>query len=225
MNMLYEIDRRTGNVVGAIACYFTRRYMFPSRPIDLLEAVDFDVLILLSSIMIINYVVIHLKEVKKTIQYFQHLIKIDAVKGFWMISIVAFLVSPFLTNDGVCLLFVEPILLCFKDLSTDEDDFEDLETTDEGNNRSTRQVKMSKLEKIDTIYFLFALSCSTNIGSTLTYTGNPQNMIVASDTISVMPSYKFLAYMILPGVTSWLISKSLPTISPSFVIPNFFSSI
>lgn len=146
-------------------------------------------LILLASIMLINHIVVHLKETRKLINWFQHLVQQNPKRGFWIISLVSFLISPFLTNDGVCLLFVEPILRAFEDLSEEgvEGDF--------------------PLTKADAVYFLLTLACSTNIGSALTYTGNPQNMIVASDAIGVMPSYKFLAYMLFPAGSSWLISK------------------
>jgi Na+/H+ antiporter NhaD/arsenite permease-like protein len=198
-NKFIPLDRRTVAVVGALACYLSRTYLFPSRNLDVLEAIDFDVLILLASIMVINHIVIHLKETKRLIKYFQNLIKENPKQGFWMVSFISFIVSPFLTNDGVCLLFVEPILFAFQDAVDDQSH------PDESNTSNSN----SNLEKTDILYFVLALSCSTNIGSTLTYTGNPQNMIVASDSIDVMPSYKFLLYMILPGTLSWIISKFL----------------
>jgi Na+/H+ antiporter NhaD/arsenite permease-like protein len=213
------LDRRTAAVVGAVLCYLSRTYLFPSNPINLLEAVDFNVLILLASIMIINHIVIHLKETKKVISYFQSLIKENPLRGFWMLSFMAFLVSPFLTNDGVCLLLVEPILFAFQDASTSSsfsssslDPFTVLPLEDVEENRGSSSSAgpsdgKQKLDRVDILYFLLALACSTNIGSTLTYTGNPQNMIVASDSIEVLPSYKFLLYMILPGTLAWFISK------------------
>lgn len=79
----------------------------------MLRAIDFDVLVLLASIMVVNHIVVHLKETKSVIDYLQRLVKLHPVQGFWMISLAAFTVSPFLTNDGVCLLFVEPILKAF----------------------------------------------------------------------------------------------------------------
>lgn len=66
---------------------------------------------------------------------------------------------------------------------------------------------LQKLDRGDIIYFLLALACSANIGSQITYTGNPQNMLLSQDAISVMPSYKFFIYMLLPSTTVWLISK------------------
>jgi Na+/H+ antiporter NhaD/arsenite permease-like protein len=64
-----------------------------------------------------------------------------------------------------------------------------------------------KLERGDAVYFLMTLACSSNIGSALTYTGNPQNMIVAQDAIDVLPPIQFLAVMIIPSLVTWLMSK------------------
>lgn len=64
--------------------------------------------------MAINHLIVHLKETKKVIQYLQRIIQEHPERGFWMVSIAAMVVSPFLTNDGVCLLFVEPILDAFE---------------------------------------------------------------------------------------------------------------
>ena len=62
---------------------------------------------------------------------------------------------------------------------------------------------MEKLEKSDALYFLLTLACSSNIGSALTYTGNPQNMIVAQDSLDVLAPWVFFAYMILPSLVAW----------------------
>ena len=93
-------------------CYLTRTFLFTEM--NMLHAIDFNVLVLLASIMVVNHIVVHLKETKKIIDYLQGLVKLNPVRGFWMISFAAFIVSPFLTNDGVCLLFVEPILNAFE---------------------------------------------------------------------------------------------------------------
>jgi Na+/H+ antiporter NhaD/arsenite permease-like protein len=180
--------------VGALCCYVNSTFLFPSQRIDLLHAVDFDVLILLASIMVINHIVVHLKETKRLIEWFQRLVKNDPIRGYWVISFGAFLLSPFLTNDGVCLLFVEPILHVFEEVGHASD-------------LNSELSQSFPLTKGDALYFLLALACSTNIGSALTYTGNPQNMIVASDALRVMPSYKFLVYMSLPSLITWIISK------------------
>lgn len=165
---------------------------------DVLHSVDFDVMILLASIMVINHLVVHLKETKDVIDYMQQLVQSDPNRGLWVISFAAFIASPFLTNDGVCLLFVEPILNAFEYAPFAAELAEEPVSDD---------AKKKVLRKEDAIYFLLALACSANIGSALTYTGNPQNMIVASDSIEVLPSYKFLVYMLPATVFSWLISK------------------
>lgn len=341
-------------------------FIFPSRRIDLLHAIDFDVLVLLASIMVVNHIVVHLRETKKLIYSFQCLLRRDGSRGFWMLSFIAFIVSPFLTNDGVCLLLVEPVLHTFEPISdaemstqiapnnlaspskneealfsgsrpTGEDFCRSLSTataaavddsdvapnlhalppsssamhlsieTDSPRQRDasnysghspirkslrssqnqppsryaadddrrlshpsssssrastasfhglpmataerqehqpkrhhhhhnkrksrhrhghatslaaeippahapsteapTKSASLPPMTREDAFYFLLALACSTNIGSALTYTGNPQNMIVASDAISVMPPYRFTLYMLLPSIVTWYISK------------------
>ncbi len=180
---------------------------------DLLSAIDFDVLILLASIMVVNHVVVHLRETRKVVSDLQQLARDSPRKGFWIISLVAFAASPFLTNDGVCLLFVEPILQIFDhddqpNKSNDEfaataSEFlhgyyqerihlplpgvapegqseqlldHQLTTTRECDS-TQRAAEKLKLTKGDALFFLLALACSSNIGSALTYTGNPQNMV------------------------------------------------
>ena len=171
--------------------------MFPSNAIDLVQAVDFDVLILLASIMVINHLVIHLKETRSIIDYLQRLVARDPIRGLWVVSLCAFIASPFLTNDGVCLLFVEPILKAFS-ATTSEPEQQDNALSNDGK---------LVLRKQDVLYFLLGLACSANIGSALTYTGNPQNMIVASDSLYVLPSYKFFLYMLPASLFSWVASK------------------
>jgi Na+/H+ antiporter NhaD/arsenite permease-like protein len=175
---------------------------------DVIAAIDFEVLILLSSIMIINHIVIHLRETKNLIEYFQSIIQKSPQYGFWLLSFVAFAVSPFLTNDGVCLLFVEPVLHIFEEVKRNvQTDRHAVAVNAKATQENVASQRVKDLRNSDALYFLLALACSTNIGSALTYTGNPQNMIVASDALGVMPSYKFLAYMIIPSLVTWFISK------------------
>ncbi|KAJ1442100.1 hypothetical protein B484DRAFT_390309 [Ochromonadaceae sp. CCMP2298] len=204
-NYLIPLDRRTTSVLGALLCYLTRRFVFSSQSMDVLQAVDFDVMVLLSSIMIINHLVVHLKETKELIEFLQELVQKDPSRGFWIISFIAFIASPFLTNDGVCLLFVEPILNAFEDAPM-ASMAEGAVVAALGSGSSDTSKPKLRLHKEDAIYFLLGLACSANIGSALTYTGNPQNMIVASDAIGVLPSYKFLLYMLPPSIFSWLVT-------------------
>lgn len=139
---------------------------------------------------------VHQTETKRVIRYVQDRIQLDPVHGFWLVSFAAFIVSPFLTNDGVCLLFVEPILNAF----------ESLPTSPQKPPLSGTSPAMLPLMRSDAIFFLLALACSSNIGSSLTYTGNPQNMIVAGDSLSVMSPLRFLAYMLLPSCLSFLVT-------------------
>eukprot|EP00605_Chrysophyceae_sp_TOSAG23-4_P000362 GSChrysophyteH1.ASY1.ANO1.409.1 assembled CDS len=204
-NSFLPLDRRTSSVTCAVLVYITHKFLLKNDvEVDLIEAVDFDVLLLLSAIMIINFIVIHLKETRACIDWCQKLIQQDPIKGFWMVSFAALLSSPFLTNDGVCLLLVAPILSAFEGLESDSDE-EELE----GTGREVGPLLQSfriKLRRSDAIYFMLSLACSSNIGSALTYTGNPQNMIVASDSIEVLPPWKFLLYMIVPVTFSFLLS-------------------
>lgn len=206
-NRFMPIDRRTSSISCAVLVYCSHKFLLKNEAdVDLIDAVDFDVLLLLSGIMIINHLIVHLKETKRVIRQIQALIQENPLKGFWMTSFVALVVSPFLTNDGVCLLFVAPILATFEDLPSHKSGVEDLTTTEEG--RSDRKKLLDgfnlSLQSSDAVYFMLTLACSANIGSALTYTGNPQNMIVASDSLGVMPPIKFLYYMFLPTILSWL---------------------
>lgn len=241
--------------MGALLCYLTRTFLFTEM--NMLHAIDFNVLVLLASIMVVNHIVVHLKETKKIIDYLQGLVKLNPVRGFWMISFAAFIVSPFLTNDGVCLLFVEPILNAFEldheaeqEVGKDGGEFQTLllsncyynivsvvllntgessALTSSVHNISEIKIQAAqetlpssqKLDRADIIYFLLALACSANIGSQITYTGNPQNMLLSQDAISVMPSYKFFIYMLLPSTTVWLISKLALQITTKIIDYNY----
>jgi Na+/H+ antiporter NhaD/arsenite permease-like protein len=199
-NRFIPLDRRTAAAISGTLCYVTRAFLFPKHRMDVEEAVDFDVLVLLAAIMCINYIVVHQKETKNVVTYVQNRIKDSPKNGFWLVNSAAFLASPFLTNDGVCLLFVEPILNAFDSIDSEE---EKQRRRDDDTLQDPNEIPLSKT---DALYFLLGLACSSNIGSSLTYTGNPQNMIVSQDAIDVMPPYLFLFYMLLPALCSWLIT-------------------
>lgn len=73
---------------------------------DVHAAIDYDVLMLLAAIMAINFIIVNITETKQLINRLQNEIKSNPERGFWYISFAAFICSPFLTNDGVCLLMV-----------------------------------------------------------------------------------------------------------------------
>lgn len=200
VNPFIPLDRRTCAVIGATACYLSRIILFPSNRMDLVEAIDFDVLVLLAGIMVVNFVVVHQRETKKAIFWIQNLIKNNPRKGFWTVSLLVFVTAPFLTNDGVCLLFVEPIMDAFCGLMIGSDPPLNNSQLDDPT------LVVLDLRKGDAFYFVMSLACSSNIGSALTYTGNPQNMMVAEDSIGVLPPIVFLLHMLLPTVFSWVIT-------------------
>jgi Na+/H+ antiporter NhaD/arsenite permease-like protein len=174
-NDYIPLDRRTASCIAGTLCYVTRNFFFPKNKLDVEEAVDFDVLLLLAAIMCINYIIVNQKETKAVVEYVQHQIRDKPRNGFWLVAFSAFLASPFLTNDGVCLLFVEPILNAFTEITDDEDDKK--KSGDEIADKEEEEFDGAgdfKLHKKDALYFLLGLACSSNIGSSLTYTGNPQ---------------------------------------------------
>jgi Na+/H+ antiporter NhaD/arsenite permease-like protein len=134
----------------------------------------------------------------------------NPLKGFWLVSAASLLIAPFLTNDGVCLLFVQLILDAFEGVKAIEDQLatknQNMLTNTPEQRALIVQMKEMPLETGDAIYFLLTLACSSNIGSSLTYTGNPQNMIVAEDAAPVLPPIKFLGIMLLPTLSTWLIT-------------------
>jgi di/tricarboxylate transporter len=189
-NSIFPLDRRTASAIAGTLCYVTRAFLFPDKPMDLVEAVDWDVIILLAGIMCINYIMVNQKETKNVVDYVQDQIKNSPKNGFWLVNTSAFIVSPFLTNDGVCLLFVEPILAAFEAVVRPMTGSS--HGSANGSAHGSRNGGSSHgdsghggavdlndptafvLEQKDAIYFLLGLACSSNIGSALTYTGNPQ---------------------------------------------------
>jgi Na+/H+ antiporter NhaD/arsenite permease-like protein len=208
VNRLFPLDRRSVSLFSATLCYLTRNFLFDERKMNLVEAVDFDVLVLLAAIMIVNFIMIHQKETKWLIVELQKLIKKNPRKGFWATSFAAFIISPFLTNDGVCLLFVEPILNAFAELPAEDDatiaaqldelknerrPLSDTETNTSLLESNAKNAKPMNLERFDAFYYLISLSCSANIGSALCYTGNPQvrSYSCSSSSLSSSSSHLF----------------------------------
>ena len=63
--------------------------------------------------MIINFILLKQKKIQLIIIKLQKYIKYERNLGFWLISFIAFISSPFITNDGLCLLMVTPVLDSF----------------------------------------------------------------------------------------------------------------
>ena len=102
----------------------------------------------------------------------QYQVQSNPLKGFWLVSAAAFLVAPFLTNDGVCLLFVELILDAFEATKSLSSTTGMVAPSSPKEREKIAHSKDMPLETGDAIYFLLTLACSANIGSALTYTGN-----------------------------------------------------
>ncbi len=83
------------------------------------------------------------------------------------------LLSALFVNDTVCLLFTPVLLAATKEL------------------------------KINPVPFLLAVAFSSNAGSALTITGNPQNMYIG--IMSGMPFLQFIMYTVLPVLVSLLV--------------------
>ena len=93
------------------------------------------------------------------------------------ISFVAALSSAILVNDPVCVVLT-PLVL-----------------------------EICRHKRFDPLPFLVVLATSANIGSALTLTGNPQNMIIGS--VSGLDYLKFMALMMAPVAAAMLINISL----------------
>ena len=53
-NDYIPLDRRTASVIAGTLCYVTRNFFFPNNKLNVEEAVDFDVLLLLAAMMCIK---------------------------------------------------------------------------------------------------------------------------------------------------------------------------
>ena len=70
--------------------------------------------------MIINYILLKQNIVIKIIKILQNIIRTNRNYGFWVVSVISFISSPFITNDGLCLLLVTPVLDAFSFSDTDK---------------------------------------------------------------------------------------------------------
>ena len=101
-------------------------------------------------------------------------------KPFALLTVVAFsaaILSSILVNDPVCVVFTPLVLL------------------------------LCHKKHLNPLPFLIVLATSSNIGSSLTLTGNPQNMIIGN--ISKLGFIEFLKLMILPFLAGMAINLGL----------------
>ena len=72
------------------------------------------------------------------------------------------------------MLFVEPILNAFSDEEEENQRKRENGEVEAAEDEVFDGSRDFKLLKADALYFLLGLACSSNLGSALTYTGNPQ---------------------------------------------------
>jgi len=100
---------------------------------------------------------------------------------WWFLTKICFIcaiLSAIVMNDTICLFFTKPILEAVR-----------------------KHPKMSE----NALPYLMALCSSTDIGSALTVTGNPQNSMIASIEKTIT-YYNFLVSMALPCIIAWVIN-------------------
>ena len=263
--------------------------------------IDTNVLIILSSIMIINFVIMKQPYVLKLITYMQLVIQkptppppplpysfssssniitvYTSIKayiyslyytsyGFYTVCMISFCISPFIMNDGVCLLLTCPVIDGFiydtvytkdsvnvsnNDSSSALDDrvesniYNNDNTNTSNNIYNTNNTNTSnnttnttnntnihnnnnntsnnnnncnnnsatnihiqhnhKHKQQIALYYLLGLCCSANYGSCLTYTGNPQNIIISQNLSKILTSGVFFTlFMCIPAFVGWIIT-------------------
>jgi Na+/H+ antiporter NhaD/arsenite permease-like protein len=104
----------------------------------------------------------------------QDSIKSEQRKGFWYVSLASFVLSPLLTNDGVCLLMVEPVLAAFHPPEKMDTEHK-LQVKNPSKARANGSMELSSA---DALYFMLTICSSANIGSALTYTGTSANSFI-----------------------------------------------
>lgn len=114
-NVVAPLDRRSASLIGASFCYIIQ-----VNHGNHVNFIDFNVFVVLFSIMIINYIMLQQPVVSHfftsvltkyiTLSYADNSPKYASSKCFWLISFVCFATSMFITNDGLCLFIVNPVL-------------------------------------------------------------------------------------------------------------------
>lgn len=153
---------------------------------------DLELLVLTTSLLLVNHVLWNIQEFRCMAVYSKRLLIDNPVGGWWALSLAAFLASPILSNDGVCLLFVEPILNAFKQLPHTSQP------------TVLNEVGQLRLQREDAIYFLLTIVCSANVGTVLSTIANWEATADTTNS-SWVPHWRLM----LPStVFSWLLSKS-----------------
>ena len=225
VNGILPVDRRVASLFGAVLCTAIMELFHGATFIAVSNTgsyVDFDVLLVLTAIMAINFLLLRQPWLKKAVHWMQSSIRHDVDRGFYLVSIISFLASPFILNDGLCLMLVHPVLDAFVEYlpsSIEDDDEEQHKTNGRRDTHNpliggtssdivSSEKQYRKLQyairQNDGFYYCLAIACSANIGSVMTFSGNPQNLIVAQFLSKYMNCASFFALMFIPAVVSWL---------------------
>jgi Na+/H+ antiporter NhaD/arsenite permease-like protein len=199
-NGVLPLDRRLISLFGAVLCASVNSLFPDISQVSTGSFVDFTVLLVLISIMAINFMLLRQPWLRAAVQHMEVIIRKDIDRGFFLVSFISFCASPLILNDGLCLMLVNPVLDSFVPSAPDA-----LNGQDQGNNSRVD----NDIAKIDAFYYMLTIACSANIGSVMTFSGNPQNVIVAQFLSQYMNCATFFALMLLPAVVCWLISTYL----------------
>lgn len=202
MNQFIPLDRRLISVLGAILCVLLMFIFDEGEGINIGGEVDFPVIIVLTSIMAINFILLKQKFVKDFLYNLKDLISQDVNKGYYILCTFSFLISPFILNDGLCLMIVQPLLDAFVNIS----DSKSTSLIENSPQKKKSKANMPRFAPLDPFYYLIGVVCSANIGSVLTYSGNPQNILIAGHLSKYMNCGVFFFLMLIPAVISWIIT-------------------
>lgn len=186
-NQYIPIDRRLSGLIGSVLCISLKTLFKHSKnekfseniynPVDL---IDYSVLLILVAIMIMNYIIMKQEIVIYGIEFMQEALRYDISLGIWLLSSLAFILSPFVTNDGFCLLIVDPILDSFMMNYQVKSHglrqhyfslFQRLKPLNHHENEISNDLDIELDHKTNRFFILLSIACSSNIGSVLTYTG------------------------------------------------------
>lgn len=202
VNSFIPFDRRTSSLFGAVLCMIIYYFSPISDGENVGSAVDFSVLIILTAVMIINFVILKQPWLARQVQKMQSIIRSDVDRGFYLVSVVSLLASPVILNDGLCLMLVAPVLDAFITSSSTDD-------LEEGIDMSVSTHSTPSFASSDPFFFMLTIACSANIGSTTTFAGNPQNIIVAQYLSKFMSGGVFFSLTFFPAMISWLLTITL----------------
>jgi Na+/H+ antiporter NhaD/arsenite permease-like protein len=220
MNPFFPLDRRLIGLMASCLCAVSQYCLRDPMTSNALTFIDYNVLIILVSLMIINSILVHQKIFQRILTLLQYSIKNDFNKGFWLVCLLSFVLSPLLMNDGVCLLLVDPVLDSFipilpkTNAKPNASNCINVNADTVYTSNTDNDLNIPHDHRTNRFYLLLGLVCSANIGSVVTYCGNPQNIIISESLVSsndepLLYGYQFFGFMIFPAIISWIITVAV----------------